>query len=172
MAALLRALRNALDHLPRNHGDDCLQELRWLYDRRDLAEAKADLAAWLAKWSARYPRLTTRVHADLLLPAAPAPQAPPPTCLNGSTRKSDGATCVVRVFPNAENCLRLVRALAVETNETGWRPTVTSTWTTCASTRSSLCAKPHDQHHGRPLFAELDAHNPTTAPGSVTEIGH
>lgn len=23
-------LRNALDHLPRKHGDDCLQELRWL----------------------------------------------------------------------------------------------------------------------------------------------
>ena len=52
-------LRNALDHLPRKHGDDCLQELRWLYDRRDLAEAKADLAAWLAKWPAQYPRLTT-----------------------------------------------------------------------------------------------------------------
>ena len=32
-------LRNALDHLPRKHGDDCLQELRWLFDRRDLAEA-------------------------------------------------------------------------------------------------------------------------------------
>ncbi len=52
-------LRNALDHLPRKHGDDCLQELRWIYDRRDLAEAKVDLAKWLAKWSARYPRLTT-----------------------------------------------------------------------------------------------------------------
>ncbi len=52
-------LRNALDHLPRKHGDDCLQELRWLYDRRDLTEAKADLAAWLAKWSPRYPRLTS-----------------------------------------------------------------------------------------------------------------
>ncbi|WP_442921028.1 transposase, partial [Mesorhizobium sp. Cs1299R1N3] len=25
----------------------------------NLAEAKADLAAWLAKWSGRYPRLTT-----------------------------------------------------------------------------------------------------------------
>ncbi|MHC2421233.1 putative transposase [Sinorhizobium meliloti] len=51
-------LRNALDHLPRKHGDDCLQELRWLYDRRDPDEAKADLAAWLGKWSVRYPRLT------------------------------------------------------------------------------------------------------------------
>ncbi|MBB2708925.1 UNVERIFIED_ORG: transposase-like protein [Rhizobium etli] len=29
-------LRNALDHLPRKHGDDCLQELRWIYDRRDI----------------------------------------------------------------------------------------------------------------------------------------
>ncbi len=55
-------LRNALDHLPRKHGDDCLQELRWLYDRRDLGEAKADLAAWLSKWSGRYPRLTTWVE--------------------------------------------------------------------------------------------------------------
>jgi putative transposase len=55
-------LRNALDHLPRKHGDDCLQELRWLYDRRDLDEAKADLAAWLGKWSVRYPRLTSWVE--------------------------------------------------------------------------------------------------------------
>jgi putative transposase len=27
-------------------------------DRRDLAEARADLSAWLAKWAGRYPRLT------------------------------------------------------------------------------------------------------------------
>src|SRR5262245_3017719 len=29
-------LRNALDHLPRKADDDCLMELRWFYDRRDL----------------------------------------------------------------------------------------------------------------------------------------
>ena len=28
-------LRNALDYVPRKVDDDCLQELRWLYDRRD-----------------------------------------------------------------------------------------------------------------------------------------
>ncbi len=33
-------LRNAPDHLPRKADDDCLQELRWLYDRRDLAGAR------------------------------------------------------------------------------------------------------------------------------------
>jgi transposase-like protein len=33
-------------------------ELRRLYDRRDLAEARRDLAAWLAKWPGKYPKLT------------------------------------------------------------------------------------------------------------------
>ena len=37
--------------------DDCLQELRWLYDRRDLIEARRDLAAWLTKWSGKYSKL-------------------------------------------------------------------------------------------------------------------
>jgi putative transposase len=55
-------IRNALDHLPRKHADDCLQELRWLYDRKDLNEAKTDLAAGLSKWSARYPKLTDSVE--------------------------------------------------------------------------------------------------------------
>src|ERR1700733_2320242 len=36
-------LRNALDYVPRKVDDDCLQELRWLYARRDLAEARSDL---------------------------------------------------------------------------------------------------------------------------------
>ena len=40
-------LRDALDHLPRKAVDDCLKELRWLYDCRSLAEAERDPAAWL-----------------------------------------------------------------------------------------------------------------------------
>ena len=43
--------------VPRKVDDDCLRELRWLYDRRDLAEARRDLAAWLAKWQATSPKL-------------------------------------------------------------------------------------------------------------------
>jgi hypothetical protein len=50
-------LRNALDYVPRKVDDDCLRELRWLYDRRDLGEARRDLAAWLAKWQGTYPKL-------------------------------------------------------------------------------------------------------------------
>jgi putative transposase len=42
-------LRNALDYLPRKADDDCLMELRWLYDRRDVEEARRDLSVWLGK---------------------------------------------------------------------------------------------------------------------------
>jgi putative transposase len=55
-------LRNALDDVPRRVDGDCLRELRWLYDRRDLAEARRDLAAWLAKWQSTYPKLCSWVE--------------------------------------------------------------------------------------------------------------
>jgi hypothetical protein len=58
-------LRNALDYVSRRVDDGCLQELRWLYDRRDLTEVRRDLAAWLAKWSAKYSKLTGWVEDDI-----------------------------------------------------------------------------------------------------------
>jgi putative transposase len=33
-------LRNALDYLPCKADNDCLTELRWIYDRRNLEEAR------------------------------------------------------------------------------------------------------------------------------------
>lgn len=117
-------LRNALDHLPRKHADDCLQELRWLYDRRDLAEAKADLAAWLAKWSAKYPRLTGWAEENIeqtltffRLPRQHHKHLKSTNMLERLNEEIRRRTYVVRIFPNTESCLRLVRALAVETNE-------------------------------------------------------
>jgi hypothetical protein len=59
---IVHFLRNALDHLPRKADDDCLQELRWLYDRRSVEEARRDLVAWIAKWGSRYPRLVAWVE--------------------------------------------------------------------------------------------------------------
>ena len=53
-------LRNALDHLPRKGDEDCLRELRWMYERRDHAEAQRDLAAWLQKWQGKYRGLVKR----------------------------------------------------------------------------------------------------------------
>jgi putative transposase len=50
-------LRNALDHLPRKLDDDCLQGLRWHYGQAIPQEARCELAAWIAKWGMRFPRL-------------------------------------------------------------------------------------------------------------------
>src|SRR4051794_29818473 len=49
-------------------------------------------------------------------------------------------TLVVRIFPNAAACLRLVRALAVEPTKTGLRRCSTSTWNRCASRKKKHCA--------------------------------
>jgi transposase-like protein len=117
-------LRNALDHLPRKADDDCLQELRWIYDRRELAEAKTDLAAWLKKWSPRYPKLTEWVEESIeetftyyRLPRQHHKHMKSTNMLERLNEEIKRRTYVVRIFPNAESCLRLVRALAVETHE-------------------------------------------------------
>ena len=117
-------LRNALDYVPRRVDDDCLQELRWLYDRRDLAEARRDLAAWLAKWSAKYPRLTGWVEENIdetltfyRLPRQHHKHLKSTNMLERLNEELKRRTHVVRIFPNAESCLRLVRALAVEIHE-------------------------------------------------------
>ena len=117
-------LRNALDYVPRKVDDDCLQELRWLYDRRNLAEARGDLAAWLAKWSAKYPKLTGWVEESIeetltfyRLPRRHHKHLKSTNMLEWLNEEIKRRTHVVRIFPNAESCLRLVRALAVETHE-------------------------------------------------------
>ncbi len=117
-------LRNALDDLPRKADDDCLQELRWLYDRRDLAEAQRDLAAWLTKWSTKYPRLTDGVEDHIgetltfyRLPRAHHKHLKSTNMLERLNEEIKRRTRVVRIFPNTESCLRLVRALCVEIHE-------------------------------------------------------
>ena len=61
----VHVLRNALDYLPRKADDHCRQELRWLYDRRNLKGAQQDLHAWLTRWERRYPKLTDWVEAQI-----------------------------------------------------------------------------------------------------------
>ena len=117
-------LRNALDYVPRKVDDDCLRELRWLYDRRDIAEARRDLAAWLAKWQAKYPKLCTWAEDNIeetltfyKLPPQHHKHMKSTNMLERLNEEIKRRTHVVRIFPNEESCLRLVRALAVETHE-------------------------------------------------------
>jgi putative transposase len=117
-------LRNALDYLSRKLADDCLQELRWIYDRRELAEARGDIAAWLAKWQAKHSRLCDWVEENIeetltyyRLPQPHHKHMKSTNMLERLNQELKRRTHVVRIFPNAESCLRLVRALAVETHE-------------------------------------------------------
>ena len=118
-------LRNALDYLPRKADDDCLQELRWIYDRRDLKEAQADLAAWLKRWERRYPRLTDWAEEAIgetltfyRLPRQHHKHLKSTNLLERLNEEIKRRTRVVRIFPNPASCLRLVRALCAETHET------------------------------------------------------
>jgi transposase-like protein len=117
-------LRNSLDYLPRKADDDCLMELRWLYDRRGLEEARRDLVAWLAKWSSRYPKLCNWVEENIeetftfyRWPLAHHKHLKSTNMLERINEELKRRSHVVRIFPNPESCLRLMRALAVEIHE-------------------------------------------------------
>ena len=117
-------LWNALDYLPRKGDDDCLTELRWIYTRRDLGEARQDIALWLSKWGQRYPKLCSWVEDNIeetisfyRLPQQHHKHMKSTNMLERLMEEIKRRTLVVRIFPNAASCLRLVRALAVETHE-------------------------------------------------------
>jgi transposase-like protein len=117
-------LRNALDHLPRKADDDCLEELRWMYNRRCLKEARKDLAAWLKKWQTTYPKLCDWVEESIeetftfyKLPIQHHKHMKSTNMLERQNEEIKRRTYVIRIFPNADSCLRLVRALAVELHE-------------------------------------------------------
>jgi transposase-like protein len=116
--------RNALDHLPRKADDDCRQEPRRICDRRELAEARADLAARLEERGARYDRLTSRVEGDIeetftcyRLPRRHHKHVKSTSMLERLNEEIERRTRVARIFPDAESRPRLVRAPAVEAHE-------------------------------------------------------
>ena len=117
-------LRNALDHLPRKADDECMTELRWIYDRRTIEEARQDLAAWLKKWGKRYQKLCDWAEANIeetltfyRLPRQHHKNMKSTNLLERLNEEIKRRTLVVRIFPNAASCLRLIRALAVEMHE-------------------------------------------------------
>ena len=117
-------LRNAFDHLPRKAADDCLTELRWLYDLRDIAEARHQLRAWLGKWAGKHPRLCAWVEEQIeetwtfyRQPREHHKHLKSTNLLERLNQELKRRTHVVRIFPHEQSCLRLVRALAAEQHE-------------------------------------------------------
>jgi putative transposase len=117
-------LRNALDHLPRKKDDDVLTELRWIYERRNVEEARRDLAVWLTKWEGRYGKLCDWAESNIeetltfyRLPQEHHKHLKSTNMLERINQELKRRTLVVRIFPNSASCLRLVRALAAEIHE-------------------------------------------------------
>ena len=117
-------LRNAKDHLPRKNADDCLLELRWLYDRRDVNEARADLQGWLEKWSPKYPKLCAWVEENIeatwtfyRLPREHHKHMKSTNMLERLNQEIKRRTHIIRIFPNEASCLRLIRALVSERDD-------------------------------------------------------
>ena len=117
-------LRNALDHLPRKADDDCLQELRWMYERRNVEEARRDLKQWLEKWNVKYPKLCGWVETNIeetwafyQLPLSHHKHMKSTNLLERFNQEIKRRTLVVRIFPDEASCLRLVRAVAAEQHE-------------------------------------------------------
>jgi putative transposase len=81
-------------------------------------------AAWLAKWSGKYSELTGWVEENIdetltfyRLPRQRHKHLKSANMVERLNEEIKRRTHVVRIFPNGESCLRLVRALAVETHE-------------------------------------------------------
>ena len=117
-------LRNTLDPLPRQAAADCLYELRWMYERRDVEEARRDLRQWLEKWSHKYPKLCAWVEGNIeetwtfyRLPVAHHQHLKSTNLLERFNQELKRRTLVVRIFPDEANCLRLIRAVAAEQHE-------------------------------------------------------
>lgn len=117
-------LRNALDYLPRTADRTVLQELRWLYDRHDVNEARHDLSKWLERWSGQHRKLCDWVEANIeeiftfyRLPRTHHKHLKSTNLLERLNQELKRRTHVVRIFTDEACCLRLVRALAIETHE-------------------------------------------------------
>jgi putative transposase len=98
--------------------------LRWLYDRRDVNEARKDLASWLNRWQEKYAKLCAWVEDNIgetlsfySLPHGHHKHLKSTNMLERLNEEIKRRTRVVRIFPNEESCLRLIRALAVEMHE-------------------------------------------------------
>ena len=79
---------------------------------------------WLAKWQTKYPKLCNWVEAHIeetftfyRLPVEHHKHMKSTNMLERINEELKRRTLVVRIFPNAASCLRLVRALAAEIHE-------------------------------------------------------
>ncbi len=92
-----------------------LLELRWFCDRRDIHETRRDLAAWIGKWQAKYPKLVdwveTSISETLTFYRLPRVQHKHLKSIHILARLNEEikrGNLVVHVFTDTDACLRLI----------------------------------------------------------------
>ncbi len=130
-------LRNALDHMPRKHLDDCVQELRWIYDRQDLSELRRDIAQWLAKWQRKYAKLCSWVEENIeqtltyyRLPLAHHKHMKSTNMLERLNQRSSGAPTWCGSFPMPKAVSGWCVRSRWRRTRIGWQRSAISTWST------------------------------------------
>ena len=126
LAALLRAFSAQRARLSASQRSPMIawSSCEPLYDRRNAEEARRDLAAWLLRWQEKYPKLCAWVEENIeetltfyRLPREHHKHLKSTNMLERINQELKRRTHVIRIFPNEESCLRLIRALAVEIHE-------------------------------------------------------
>lgn len=119
-------LRNACDKLTRGSDPSCLDGLKRLWDCADVVQARAELKIWVRRWGDEKgcAKLVEWVEENIeetlsvyRLPREHRKRMKSTNMLERLNEEIRRRTRVVRIFPNVASCLRLVRALAVETHE-------------------------------------------------------
>lgn len=120
----VHALRNAKDCLPRKCNDNCLDELKSIYNQRSIEDAHREFKAWVDKWADEHPKLVTWAEENIFetltfyrFPPSHRVHLRSSNVLERLNEEIKRRTQVVRIFPNESSALRLIRAIAVEIHE-------------------------------------------------------
>lgn len=117
-------LRNAIDYLPRKIDESCLQELKQIYEKGTREEALHYLTIWIDRWEKKCAKLCLWAEENIeetlsfyQLNLEDRKIMRSTNLLERVNQEIKRRTRVVRIFPNEESCLRLIRALGIEIHE-------------------------------------------------------
>ena len=119
-------LRNAYDHASHQTDPACLADLKRMWSCTDMVHARHEPQIWLQRWGDEpgCQKLATWVEENIdetfsvyRLPRAHRTRMKSTNMLERYNEEIRRRTRVIRIFPNEASCLRLIRALAVETHD-------------------------------------------------------
>lgn len=117
-------LRNAKDYLPRKCNDSCLDEMKFIYEQRNIEDAHKEFKAWVDKWAGKHEKLISWAEENIFETLTFYRFEPQhrihlrsSNVLERLNQEIKRRTQVVRIFPSESSALRLIRAIGAEIDE-------------------------------------------------------